>query len=243
MKERPVALITGASGGIGNAIAKMFAKKGYSLVLHFNKNKENIYQLLEEIKTYDVHCEVVQADFAHSLEAVEKIKAAASSVDVIVHNCGSSNIHLMTEVSFEQVQSELAIGITTPFLITQAYLPEMISKKVGKIIVISSIWGLTGASCEVLYSTIKGGMNTFVKALAKEVAPSNIQVNGVAPGAIETPMLHTISQHDLEILTQDIPAGRLGSANDVASTVGFLASDESNYINGQIISVNGGWYC
>ena len=119
----------------------------------------------------------------------------------------------------------------------------MIANKRGNIVVISSIWGLTGASCEVVYSMVKGGQNAFVKALAKELAPSGIRVNAVAPGAIDTDMLRRFSEEELQSIANDIPIGRIGKPDEVAKTVSFLVSDAASYITGQIISVNGGWYC
>ncbi|ADU30693.1 elongation factor P 5-aminopentanone reductase [Evansella cellulosilytica] len=242
--EKPVAFITGASGGIGKAIARRLAEENYSLVLHYHTNEKEVLQLKEElISSWNTEVSLFKADFSNSNETVKSLEDLNIIADVVVLNSGSSTIDLFTDVSEQKLQRELNIGVATPFLITQQLLPPLIQKKQGKVIVISSIWGITGAACEVLYSTIKGALNAFVKALAKEVAPSNIQVNGVAPGAIDTSMLGHYSQSDISELITDIPADRLGTPAEVAATVAFLASNESNYINGQIISVNGAWYC
>ncbi|MDQ0253649.1 3-oxoacyl-[acyl-carrier protein] reductase [Evansella vedderi] len=244
MRGKPVAFLTGASGGIGSAIATKLAADGYDLILHYNSGEGKVQELKETIQTkYGVDCSLFQADFTDIKVSMEKVTSLHVKPDVVVHNSGTSSVGLITDVTYEQLQKEISIGITMPFLLTQAFLPSMIKGRKGKIIVISSIWGLTGASCEVLYSTVKGGLNTFVKALAKEVAPSNIQVNGVAPGAIETPMLDHYDDEEIANLTDEIPAGRLGTPEEVASLVSFLVSDQSQYINGQIVSINGAWYC
>ncbi|KHF29587.1 3-oxoacyl-[acyl-carrier-protein] reductase FabG [Anoxybacillus sp. BCO1] len=164
-------------------------------------------------------------------------------IDVLIHNSGMSAYGLMTDMTNEQVEQMVQLHVTSPFLLTKRLLPSMIQQRRGQIVVISSIWGLTGASCEVLYSMVKGAQNTFVKALAKEVAPSGIRVNAIAPGAIDTPMLHEFTEEEIQALIDDIPLGRVGKPEDVAKAVSFLISDHASYITGQILSVNGGWYC
>ncbi|WP_088033799.1 elongation factor P 5-aminopentanone reductase [Evansella clarkii] len=244
MKEKPTAFISGASGDIGGAIARKLAEKGFDLILHYNKNKERALQLKSELEAdRETVCLLYQGDFTRPAEALRDLKALNTAPEIIIHNSGTSRQGLITDLPAEEVTLGFTEGLITPFLITQAFLPEMIRTRKGKIIVISSIWGLTGASCEVLYSTVKGGLNTFVKALAKETAPSNIQVNGIAPGAVRTQMLNGFSEEELAMLEEEIPAGRLGTPEDIASAAAFLASDESSYINGQILSVNGAWYC
>ncbi|UCZ51663.1 SDR family oxidoreductase [Bacillus shivajii] len=240
---KQTAFISGASGDIGGEIAKSLAEKGYSLILHYCQNEKKVQKLANNLHNeYGVDYVLFQADFANPTEVSEKINQLPVAPDVLVHNSGTSHVGMITDTKQEEVIEQMNIGLTSPFFITQALLPKMIRQKHGKIIVISSIWGLTGASCEVLYSMIKGGMNTFVKALAKEVALSGIQVNGVAPGAIDTKMLDLYSDEELDQLTEEIPAGRLGKPKEVAELVSFLCSDHSSYINGQIISVNGAWY-
>ena len=164
-------------------------------------------------------------------------------IDVIIHNSGNSYYGLITDMSDELVRKIVQLHVTSPILLTKKLLPQMIANKRGNIVVISSIWGLTGASCEVVYSMVKGGQNAFVKALAKELAPSGIRVNAVAPGAIDTDMLRRFSEEELQSIANDIPIGRIGKPDEVAKTVSFLVSDAASYITGQIISVNGGWYC
>lgn len=235
------ALITGASGGIGREIAIALGKEGYRLYLHYHENERAIDELMATLKNIETW--KVKADLTKMTGITEILNSVHHSIDCLILNCGTSYIGLMTDMTENQVEEMIQLHITSPFLLTKALLPAMIQKKSGNIVAISSVWGLTGASCEVLYSMVKGGLNTFVKALAKEVAPSGIRVNGVAPGAIATNMLADFSNQDILELCQHIPMQRLGEANEVADLVTFLVSNKSTYINGQIISINGGWYC
>lgn len=240
----PMAFVSGASGGIGQAISLRLASLGYDLTLHYCHNSQSVDQLRETIEDeFGQSCLIVQADFTNSSEAINKIKQLNIQPEVVIHNSGKAHTELFQDVSEEDLMSQISIGLTTPSLITKMFLPAMLSNKKGKIIMITSIWGLTGASCEVTYSMVKGGQNSFVKALAKEVAPSGMQVNGIAPGAIETAMLSNYSLEELIALKEDIPAGRLGKPSEIAGLVSFLLTDDASYINGQILSVNGAWHC
>lgn len=172
----------------------------------------------------------------------ELLQQVHHPIDTLILNSGNSFVGLVTDMQEDEVVNMIQLHMTSPFQLTQALLPSMISRKEGKIVFITSIWGEIGASCEVLYSMVKGGQNTLVKALSKEVAPSNIRVNAVSPGAINTSMLQFLEDGERENLIQEIPMGRLGEPEDVAHAVKFLLSDESSYINGQILSVNGAWH-
>ncbi|QPA32115.1 elongation factor P 5-aminopentanone reductase [Thermaerobacillus caldiproteolyticus] len=235
------ALITGASGGIGTAIARQLAHDGYGLVLHYYRHRDHLDELKAELT--NVHVSIVQADLSEATGVDTLVSQLDRPIDVLVHNSGNSYYGLITDMSDQLVQQMVQLHVTSPILLTKRLLPPMIAKRRGNIVVISSIWGLTGASCEVVYSMVKGGQNAFVKALAKEVAPSGIRVNAIAPGAIQTAMLGSFSDEELQQIAEDIPLGRIGTADEVAKTVSFLISESASYITGQVISVNGGWYC
>lgn len=238
-----VCLITGASGGIGAAIAIEMAASGFSLYLHYNENLQAAKQVAKKCEKYGVKTAIVQADLATKAGVDRLLKQIPQEIDLFIHNSGNSHYGLFTDISYEEIEKMIFLHITSALIISQKLLPAMIRKKQGNIIVISSIWGLTGASCEVVYSTVKGALNSFVKALAKEVGPSNIRVNGIAPGAIDTKMLAEFTEDERKAIAEEIPLSRIGKPKEVADLVHFLVSDKAAYITGQIISVNGGWYC
>jgi len=237
------ALIVGASGGIGSSIAEKISKDGYHVILHYHKNKDLIEQLQKKLDmSTKSKCQIVQADLSHQNGVNELVNQINVNISSIVYVSGQSTVGLVTDLTSEEIDQMTQLHIKSLIQLNNYYLPEMVRRKEGNIIVISSIWGQIGASCEVLYSTTKGAQNAYVMALAKEVAPSNIRVNAVAPGAIETKMLNYFSEEDRKALSDDIPIGRLGTPNEVANTVSFLLSDYSSYITGQILGVNGGWH-
>jgi len=238
-----VAFISGASGGIGQAIARKLAQQGFSLILHFNQNEQDAFKLKGELmEEFDLSVLTIQADLSRP-EGVRKIvKECPVPPSVIIHNAGRSHFGLFTDITTKEYEEMVQMNLTSPFQLTQHWLPTMISNKWGRIIFITSIWGETGASCESLYSMVKGGINALAKSLAKELAPSQITVNAVSPGAIATSMMDHFTEEELRNICEEIPMGRMGLPEEVASTVGFLLSEESNYITGQIIRVNGGWY-
>jgi 3-oxoacyl-[acyl-carrier protein] reductase len=238
-------LITGASGGIGTAIARELASPRCSLFLHYHKNVEDVKQLAIDCQGKGANVELLHADLSRHDGDEQLLKNIPSdcTFQTIVHNAGVSQFGLFPDVTNKQLTDIMNIHLLNPMKITRSLLPNMIRSQQGKIIMISSIWGLTGASCEVIYSAAKGGVNSFVKGLAKELAPSNIQVNAIAPGAVETNMLTRQGIDLLEELKTDIPANALGQPIDVAHAVAFLSSNKANYINGHILSINGAWYC
>ncbi|WP_062050834.1 elongation factor P 5-aminopentanone reductase [Bacillus sp. JCM 19034] len=239
-------LITGASGGIGSEIAKELASPKSSLFLQYFQGEQKIKEIKRICEEKGANVKTIRADLSVSDGAQQLINSLDIVIDgfqTIIHNAGMSQFQLFTETADHDMEALINIHLLNPMKVTRALLPSMIQAKKGNIIMISSIWGQTGAACEVTYSAAKGGMNSFVKALAKEVAPSGIQVNGVAPGAIETTMLKDQGNEHLDQLIEEIPANRLGTPKDISQLVAFLHSNQSNYINGQIISVNGAWYC
>ena len=237
-------LITGGSRGIGAAIAKRFAVEGFNIVIHYLNSHESANETARICMTYGVQVLTISADLRskEQLERMkEKLEAHGMMPDIIVNNGGIAHYGLLVDVSEEVWDDVMAVNLKGMFLITQLFMPNMVAQRFGRIINVSSIWGISGASCEVLYSTTKGGMNAFTKALAKELAPSGITVNAVAPGAVDTEMMDSFDEDEKAAIKQDIPLGRLGTADEIASLVYFLSLPESSYITGQIISPNGGW--
>ncbi|MBT2260039.1 elongation factor P 5-aminopentanone reductase [Bacillus safensis] len=238
------ALITGASGGIGQAVAKKLAQEGCHVMLHYYKNEQAAVRLAAHLdEVYSIQTHVVQADLSKTGGADELVSRLPLFPDILVLNSGRSHVGLVTDTEKDVLASMVQLHVTSPYELTQSLLPSMIQKKAGHIIAVSSIWGETGASCEVLYSMVKGAQNAFIKGLAKELAPSGIRANAVSPGAVKTDMMNRFTQEDIAMLEEEIPLGRLASPEEVADVIWFLASKQSSYITGQILSVNGGWYC
>lgn len=234
-------LITGASGGIGQATAKKLAKEGYSLYLHFNHNKQAIIELLQQIEQYGGEYIPIQADLSKQ-GGYRRIANQIFSLHGIIHNAGISHYGMLIDLDEKDVEQLIQIHVMTPLLLTKELLPKLISQKNGNIIVISSIWGQAGSACEVAYSTVKGAQISFVKSLSKETALNGIRVNGITPGAIATDMLKGFTEEELISIKEDIPMGKLGQPENIADAVNFLLSDQAAYITGQILAVNGGWY-
>lgn len=237
-------MITGGSRGIGAAIAKRFAKEGYQIVIHYLNSHEQANETARECMALGAKVVTIAADLS-SKEQLQRMKEKLDSMnvlpDIIINNGGISHYGMLMDVTEEQWDYVMNVNLKGMFLCTQLFMPHMIANKYGRVINVSSVWGITGAACEVLYSTTKGGMNAFTKALAKELAPSGITVNAVAPGVVETDMMKDFNIEEKEALEQEIPIGRFGSTNEIASLVYFLSLPESSYITGQIISPNGGW--
>jgi 3-oxoacyl-[acyl-carrier protein] reductase len=235
------ALITGASGGIGQAVALKLASLGYHLYLHFNQNEKSIKELLAQVKPFGGEYITIQANLEDP-EGYKKICSQIFSLDAIIHCSGNSHYGLLVDTNQQEVESIMRVHVTNPILITKELLPKLVKKRSGNIILISSIWGQTGAACEVAYSTAKGAQISFVKALSKEVALNGVRVNAIAPGAVETPMMGQFSEEDKQLLQYEIPMGRLGLPEEIANGIKFLLSEDSSYITGQVLSINGGWY-
>uniref|UniRef100_UPI004055C645 elongation factor P 5-aminopentanone reductase n=1 Tax=Agathobacter sp. TaxID=2021311 RepID=UPI004055C645 len=237
-------LITGASRGIGKAIAIEFAKHGYSLVLNCHRSEKLLLELKQSLQT-SYGTEILASvgdigDFAYVSHLFKEIKAQFGGVDIAVNNAGISHIGLLTDMTPDEWQNIINTNLSSVFYTAKLAVPYMVSKQCGKIINISSVWGNAGASCEVAYSATKGGVNAFTKALAKELAPSHIQVNAIACGCIDTEMNHCFSPEERMALEEEIPAGRFGTAEEVAKLAFSLASGH-NYLTGQIITLDGGW--
>ena len=235
------ALITGASGGIGQAVAYNLAAKGYNLYLHYNQNEESIRVLLDKLIPFGGEYMPISADLATS-EGYKKVCPHIFSLDAIVHCSGNSQYGLLMDLEQKEAEALMNVHVLNPLMMTKELLPKLLSKGSGSIVVITSIWGQTGAACEVAYSTAKGAQIAFIKSLSKEVALNGIRVNAIAPGAINTPMMEGFSQDEVDVITDEIPMGRLGQPDEIAKAVAFLLSEDSSYITGQILAINGGWY-
>ena len=240
MLKKKTALITGASRGIGKAIAYEFAKNGYNLYLTCKTNIELLKEIkLEYEKDFAIECNIFQCDMG-SCSEVEKLFQSISTLDIIVNNAGISYVGLLTYMSVDEWQNVMSTNLDSLFYTCKFGVPKMLSCHQGKIINISSIWGNTGASMEVAYSASKGAVNSFTKALAKELAPSNIQVNAIACGMIATDMNACFSEEELHYIIEDIPADRIGQPEEIGKLCYMLAT-APEYLTGQIITIDGGW--
>jgi len=235
-------IVTGGSRGIGEGIVRLLAEKDYNIILNYNKSEEKAKQIQDELKQKGKNIEIFKADISKR-EEVKKIIAFAlekfKTIDVLVNNAGISQTKLFTDITDADWDNIIQTNLNSVFYCTQEALPTMIHNKKGCIINVSSIWGITGASCEVSYSVAKAGIDGMTKALAKELGPSNIRINSIAPGIIDTDMNKEYTEEEIEEIKKEIPLGRIGETIDVARCVDWLIEDE--YITGQIISLNGGW--
>ena len=236
-------LVTGASRGIGKAIALRYAKEGYDVAINCLKRKESLEQTKAEIEACGVRCLAFVGDageYAFASEMVEKILQEFGKVDVLINNAGISFVGLLTDMTTEDWERILRTNLTSVFHLCSLVIPGMIHRKAGKIVNISSVWGKVGASCEVAYSATKGGVNAMTKALGKELAPSNIQVNAVACGFIDTEINHFLTNEEVLEVVEEIPAGRAGRAEEVAEFV-LALTEGQEYLTGQVINLDGGW--
>lgn len=231
-----IVIITGASKGIGKEIAKQLAKSGMKIIAGYNKSQKEA----EELKKEGI--DIIKADITKREEAKKIIKYAIEKykkIDVLINNAGISEYKIFTDETDEDWNKIINTNLYSTFIMTQEALTNMIHNKKGCIINISSIWGCVGSSMEVLYSTSKAGINGMTKALAKELGPSNIRVNAIAPGIINTTMNQKFTKQELQQIQEEIPLEKIGKPEDIAKCVKWLIEDE--YTTGQIIQINGGW--
>lgn len=241
--KRKTVLITGASRGIGKAIALRFMDGNYNLILNCHKNIELLEALKVLADSKQIPCLCHAGDMGDYAKVEELFSLAASSfggVDILINNAGISYIGLITDMSVEEWHRILQTNLSSAFYCSKLAVPHMVRNKYGKIINISSVWGQAGASMEVAYSATKGAINSMTKALAKELAPSNIQVNAIACGAIDTEMNHFLDEEDLALLVAEIPADRLGKPAEVGELAHQLCV-APEYLTGQVIQLDGGW--
>lgn len=240
-----VVLVTGGSRGIGASVVRQLAQDGYSIAVNYHQSEKKAYLLNQELSSKGCKCIEIKADVSKLAEVENmflKIEAELGKVDILINNAGISSRGLVTDISEAEWDRVLGINLKGAFLCARRALPSMINQRWGRIINIASVWGITGAAYESLYATSKGGLITFTKSLAKELGPSGITVNAVAPGPIETDMLNSeIDKGEKDTLVEGIPLGRLGRPEDIASICSYLVSPRATYITGQVITVDGGF--
>ena len=236
-------LVTGASSGIGKKIAIAFAEEGYDVFVTYKNNEAGIKETLDEISKHNVYCKDICIDhsiFDDNKKVLDVIHSTGRTLDVLVNNAGISTFELANDITKESWDNIWNNNVTSVISMCKYALPDFINKKSGQIINISSVWGNCGASMETAYSATKGAINTYTKALAKELAPSNISVNALACGLIDTRMNAHLSSDDLDAVIEEIPAGRIGTVDDIA-TAAIVLAKTTPYLTGQIINVDGGW--
>ncbi|MCL5781717.1 MAG: SDR family oxidoreductase [Firmicutes bacterium] len=241
---KKTALITGSSRGIGRATAELLAQNDYNIIINYFHSEKEATSLLTELKERGYSAKAYRADVSDRGQVEKLIGQSINDfgrIDVLVNNAGIAQQKLFTEITEDDWDSMININVKGIFNCCQCVLPYMIENKKGKIINVSSIWGITGASCEVHYSAAKAAVIGFTKALAKELGPSNIQVNCVAPGIIDTDMNVFLSDEEIKQLQKNTPLQRFGTVQEVAKCIFFLASEDSNFITGQVLSPNGGF--
>ena len=239
---RKIIIVTGASKGIGREIAKGLAIKGNIVIANYNKSENKIIELKKELEEKDIKIDTFKADVSKREEAKKLVQFAIEKygkIDVLINNAGISQIKEFTQITDNDWNNMINTNLNSVFYMSQETCKNMIHNKKGCIINISSIWGITGASCEVHYSVSKAGVDALTKALAKELGPSNIRVNSVAPGIINTEMNSHLSKKEIEKLKEEIPLEKIGRTQDIEKCIEWLIEDE--YTTGQVISINGGW--
>ncbi|MEL3971262.1 SDR family oxidoreductase [Rossellomorea oryzaecorticis] len=234
------ALITGASGGIGRSTALILAKQGWNLYLHYHTDQNSIDDLMLEVREIGVEAIPIKADLTQPGQ-VKKVVDSIFRIDGIVYSSGVAGWGLFQDQTEQEMDRMINIHVKSPMMLIQGLLPKLMEYK-GNIVIVSSIWGQIGGACEVVYSTVKGAQLSFVKSLAKETALNGVRVNAVAPGAVATNMMKSFTDEETRQVMEDIPMGRLAISEEVASSIYFLLSEDSSYITGQTLAVNGGWH-
>ena len=240
---KKIILITGASRGIGRDIAKTLAKNSNNMVIaNYNKSEKEAIELKENLKNEGIDIDIIKADVSKRNEAKEMVQEVLNKygkIDVLINNAGISQYKLFNDITDEEWDNIINTNLKSAFMVTQEAVRNMINNKEGCIINISSIWGIAGASMEVAYSTSKAGLIGLTKSLAKELGPSNIRVNAIAPGIINTGMNNRFSEDELQSIKDEIPLEKIGNTADITKCVKWLIED--SYTTGQVISINGGW--
>lgn len=237
-------LITGASRGIGAAIAKRLAAEQMHLILHYGRSEQAVQNIATTCREQGAQVTLVQADLrlpADIKRMYEQLATSGTLPDVLINNAAIAHYGLLSDVTLAEWDDVFNVNLRSVFLLCQLFTPAMISRKFGRIVNVSSIWGQVGASCESVYAASKGGLDAFTKSLAKELAPSNITVNAVSPGIIDTEMNAGLTHDDCQQIAAEVPLGRLGQPSEVAEVIYYLVHPRNSYMTGQIVNVNGGW--
>lgn len=241
---KKVVLITGASNGIGMELAKDFANENYCVVINYNKSEQNAIDLANELCAMGHNAISYKADVSNEEQVENMVKyiiEVYGHIDVLINNAGVCSYNILIDETLSSICNQLNTNLLGTIICSKSVTKQMIKQNYGRIINISSIWGICGASGETVYSATKGGIIAFTKALAKELAYSNILVNCVAPGVVDTKMLNHLSNDEKNDLLNEIPLGRFATSKDISNSVLFLASEQASYITGQIIQVDGGF--
>ncbi len=237
-------LISGASRGIGAAAARLFAVSGYTVAVNYRADRAGAEALVSEITVAGGDAFAVCADVADAVAVntmADEVLARCGQVDVLIHNAGIAKQALLTDTTPEEWRRMMSVHLDGAYHLAHALVPSMVRRHSGRILTVSSMWGEVGASCEVAYSSAKAGLIGFTKALAKELGPSGITVNCVTPGVIDTAMCASLDEETRTVLAEETPLGRLGTPEDVAEALLFLASNRAAFITGQVVGVNGGF--
>ncbi len=237
-----VVIVTGASRGIGRNIATTLAKKGYIVIANYNKSENKAIELQQNLEKENINIDIFKADVSNRDEVKKLVQFVINKykkIDCVINNAGIDQVKMFLDITDADWNNMISNNLNSVFYMCQEVLPYMIHEKNGVIINISSIWGVTGASCESHYAVSKAGVDALTKSLAKEMGPSNIRINSIAPGFIDTEMNNNLNEEEKQEIKEEIPLQKIGKVEDVSRTVEWIIEDE--YITGQVISVNGGW--
>ena len=237
-----VVIVTGASRGIGRNIATTLAKKGYIVIANYNKSENKAIELQQNLEKENINIDIFKADVSNRDEVKKLVQFVINKykkIDCVINNAGIDQVKMFLDITDIDWNNMISNNLNSVFYMCQEVLPYMIHEKNGVIINISSIWGVTGASCESHYAVSKAGVDALTKSLAKEMGPSNIRINSIAPGFIDTEMNNNLNEEEKQEIKEEIPLQKIGKVEDVSRTVEWIIEDE--YITGQVISVNGGW--
>lgn len=237
-----VVIVTGASRGIGRDIATTLAKKGYIVIANYNKSENKAIEVQQNLKKENINIDIFKADVSNRDEVKKLVQFVINKykkIDCVINNAGIDQVKMFLDITDTDWNNMISNNLNSVFYMCQEVLPYMIHEKNGVIINISSIWGVTGASCESHYAVSKAGVDALTKSLAKEMGPSNIRINSIAPGFIDTEMNNNLNEEEKQEIKEEIPLQKIGKVEDVSRTVEWIIEDE--YITGQVISVNGGW--